>query len=49
MSVTSYMYAEYANKIKDKWVERLEDALIERDWYKIQLIKAEMQKFHFSE
>jgi hypothetical protein len=49
MSITSSIYAEYANKVKNLWVEKLEEAYNDRNWVEVHMILSEMGLFYFVE
>ncbi len=49
MSIFSSIYADHANKEKEKWVSKLEVAIARRDWESIERIVSEIKKFIFTE
>lgn len=49
MGISSSMYAEYSNSIKEEWVNELRAAEEEEDWQRVRDILQAMDDFNFSE
>lgn len=49
MGLASSIYAEYAEGMREQWLEELELAYAQKDWELVEKLIAEMKKFHFYE